>query len=130
MKIFLLLFGLLSVALPTHSQVLVLGKNLTTAPDVAYIKVSIWDEREEGITVIRASVDYGQNNFFKAEEESALQTPDGQLKTFKSDMDVFNFLHQNGWEYLNSWSHYFATEPPDRTSGESYQYHLFRKKKL
>jgi len=124
-----LLIGLLLfVSLPACAQVIVLGKNLNTAKEVKYLKISLWQEREDGILISRASVDYGQNNFFRAEDESTLQTPKGQLKAFKSDMDVFNFLHLNGWEYVNSWQHYFGAEPHNHASGEFYYYHLFRKK--
>ncbi len=125
--ILLFVAGLLSL-IPAYSQVIVLGKNLSANNDVAYIKVSIRQEREDGLNVIRATVDFGQENFFLSQDESMIQTPEGKLKDFKSDMDVFNFLHRNGWEYVNSWQHYFGAEPNSHGSGEAYQYHLFRKK--
>lgn len=125
--ILLSMAGLLNL-LSAYSQVIVLGKDLSAAKDIAYNKVSIRDEREDGLKVIRATVDYGQENFFLSQEESMIQTPQGQLKEFKSDRNVFNFLHRNGWEYINSWQHSFGAEPSNHGSGEAYQYHLFRKK--
>lgn len=71
------------------SQIYVAGAPITPGK---HILIEVFQKRKHTI----AFIDYGSNttNYVK------ITTPDGDTKKFISSADVFNFLHDQGFEFL------------------------------
>ena len=96
-------------------QVIVNGKDINKLPKVQYIEL-IEDARPFMQRQVFAVIDYGQPIRFLELRRHRIQDEYGQDKLFGSEMDIFNFLYQNGWIHETTFA------------GESHMYHIFRRK--
>ncbi len=109
---FLILFLWSAVA---SGQVIVNGKDINKLPEVQYIEL-IEDMRPFMQRQVFAVIDYGQPIRLIELRQHRIQDEYGRDKLFGSEMDIFNFLYQNGWVHETTFA------------GGSCIYHIFRRK--
>lgn len=85
----LIILIMLFTATNALSQIYVAGAPIT--PD-RYILIEVFQKRKHTI----AFIDYGRNNI----RYLKISTPDGDPKKFKSTVDIFNFLCEQGYEFI------------------------------
>ncbi|AQG80105.1 hypothetical protein [Spirosoma montaniterrae] len=100
----------------TSAQVVVNGKDINKLPDVEYIEL-IQDQRPFMQRQVFAVIDYGQTIRWLELRLHRIQDENGGDKLFGSEMDIFNFLHRNGWVHETTYAR------------ESCVYHIFRRQK-
>ncbi len=114
----LLLIALLWVSFFANAQVFVNRANINKMPDVAYINIRFASSN--------AMIDFGQADLSKKNRlEQTLTDSLGHDVSFKSLIDVFNFLDKNGWEHdavVSSTTMVF-------NSGDTKHTYIFRRKK-
>ncbi|MFZ6014195.1 MAG: hypothetical protein ACOYXT_27885 [Bacteroidota bacterium] len=77
-----------------EKKVVVDGVNINELKDVEYVQLlGLFDH---GKLVIE--VDYGQ----PLTESQIIAAADGHAQTFESMIGALNFMHKNGWEFLNA----------------------------
>ena len=92
----------LTVSFFSNGQVIVNGQDLNQLPAVQYIGVHL--DHAMLFNHIYVTVDYGQETFSKTSplrRINRIKDEYGKDRPFHGDMAIFNFLHQNGWQYLN-----------------------------
>jgi len=106
---------LLFLPLLSAAQVIVNGKDINKLPDVQYIELIV-DRRLFMSGQVFAVIDYGQTIRWGTLRTHRVQDEVGNDRIFGSEMDIFNFLHRNGWIHETS------------TAGENFVYHIFRRR--
>lgn len=91
--------SLLLIPILGFAQVNVDGIDINRLEHVKYIELVASNKAFSQKVVIR--VDYGQAVSFG--EVQRITDGKGRKKAFNSVMDALNFMHTNGWEYLNSY---------------------------
>ncbi|KAB7733119.1 hypothetical protein F5984_04050 [Rudanella paleaurantiibacter] len=114
MKRFLLSFLALYPAF-VSAQVIVNGKDINQLPDVQYLEL-IQDQRPFRQQQVYAVIDYGQTIRLGELRLHRVQDEKGGDKLFGSEIDIFNFLHKNGWIHETTFAR------------ESCVYHIFRRR--
>jgi hypothetical protein len=95
-------------------EVFVKGVNINELKSVYYVElIAVANEATGKVT---AEVDYGQGN----SEEHIITEKDGKHRNFESVIDALNFMHKNGWEFLN------AFELKTKQHGNAYHFLLKR----
>lgn len=94
MKTIVLLTLLLASATIANAQIMVDGKDVNKT-DTEYCKLVVFPSKG-GVT---ATVDYGQAKQKFADRKIR---EEGEIKVFNSQIDIFNFLHKQGWKYHSS----------------------------
>ncbi|MBC8153580.1 MAG: hypothetical protein H7Z72_11770 [Bacteroidetes bacterium] len=116
-KLFSSLLLLLAMAPTTlTAQVIVNGRDVNEMPDVEYIEL-IEDQRPFMQRQVFAVIDYGQPIRWGELRLHRIQDENRRDRVFGSEMDIFNFLHKNGWVHEMT----FAKE--------ACVYHIFRRKR-
>jgi hypothetical protein len=82
---------------PSFSQIYVQGKSLDEIYDGHYLKVCEFPRPFE--LQISAYLDYGQTPDL-LDRTFRITNEKGEVKIFKSSIDLMNFIAQNGWELV------------------------------
>ena len=119
MKKLIFLFVLsLASHLDCISQVIVEGKNINEMKTIKLCEVVGVAKFLSNKVTIR--IDYGQKTKFASSKGTKVTTKSGNDITFNSVIDALNYMENNGWERVDSYT---------LTSGNTNVYHhLFRKK--
>lgn len=106
---------LLLLATSLRAQVVVDGVNINDTGTQFVEIVAMSKFMSAKVTI---SVDYGQE--LKLGESQRIEDAQGKAKVFKGVVDALNFMHANGWQYLNN---YVVT-----TGNQNVYHYLFQRK--
>jgi hypothetical protein len=81
-----------------QAQVSVANVNINNLEDVNYVRVEVLPRLI--LNRIDVSIDYGQEqgSFFIRQE---ISDSNGNIVKFRSNVQVINFMDNNGWDYVN-----------------------------
>ena len=104
-----------------NAQVVVEGININERKDIEYIQMVAYGKGfSKKVTIV---IDYGQQQAWWTTKDQAVDDPEtGKRKVFFSVIDALNFLHRQGWEYVN---HEVYSE--ESRGMENVSHFLFRK---
>ena len=100
----------------TFAQLYVNRQNINQKPEVVYIEFIV----DSGFFLRGSStfaiIDYGQLQRAGRLRQNRITDKEGNEKVFRSEIEVFNFLYNNGWIHETTYSR------------ESSVYHIFKRK--
>ena len=74
-------------------------------------------------------ISYGQENLFKLIKKQVIEDKDGNKLKFVSMPDALNFMSENGFEYVDSYSHTLRLGSKMALGEEVTMFHFIMKKK-
>ncbi|PHS63950.1 MAG: hypothetical protein COB12_08810 [Flavobacterium sp.] len=97
MKKIILLFSILFITQFSYSQVFVEDVDINEL-DIKYIQLIGVNTSMFGVK-FKVFVDYGQKA--KMMKADGIKDSEGETKKFNTMIDALNFMHSNGWKYIN-----------------------------
>ncbi len=98
------------------AQLYVNRQNVNLMQDVVYIEFIVSGNFFMRGSSTFAIIDYGQLQTAGRRRQNRITDKEGNEKLFQSEIEVFNFLYQNGWIHETTYSR------------ESSVYHIFRRR--
>jgi len=116
-RILCILSIIIALPLVAQAQVVVNGQDVNQLAEVKYIELIV-DRRIFQQGEVFAVIDYGQVIRAITFRQHRVRDEQGRDRRFGSEMDIFNFLHKNGWIHETTYA----------VGEEGYVYHIFRRK--